>query len=190
MIGNLYFIQEGKSGPIKIGWTAGPAEGRRKSGQVFNSRELRIIAELQDYPDSEKTWHQRFAAHHIRGEWFKPAPDLVAAIKHASETWKPQNRMAGLQEAPTVSPSEVWAWAVRKGLSEADFAELLGYTISHLRNFLRDGMSISSPLANRIETVTDGEIRAISVLKHRPMLSNRVPREIYDMAKRKEPTAA
>ena len=91
--------------------------------------------------------------------------------------------MHDLATTEAVSPTAFITWLKRNGLTIKDFAVASGYSRQYLGQHLRDGQSIGSGLANAIETFTSGDIRALALLKHRPMLSNRVPREIYEMAK-------
>lgn len=74
----VYFIRDLECGLIKIGYTRGQsAEGRLSTLQTANAHKLALIAIMEGgYPD-ESELHQQFAAHHVRGEWFRPAADLV-----------------------------------------------------------------------------------------------------------------
>lgn len=81
MIGTVYFIQEGTSGPVKIGWTQNSVEQRRVAMQTGNSDDLIVIATIPNAPKSaELRWHKRFQGSLRRSEWFFPTPDLLAAI--------------------------------------------------------------------------------------------------------------
>lgn len=76
----VYFVQEADNGAIKIGYADWPKK-RLKELQVGNPRELRIIGLLlTDDHREESRMHRRFAAHRLRGEWFRPAPELVEFI--------------------------------------------------------------------------------------------------------------
>lgn len=80
----VYFIQEGGSGPIKIGHAAG-VDGvwtRFVSLQMGNPRPLRLLHVIEGAEKAhEDELHARFARLHMRGEWFAPAPILVRHIK-------------------------------------------------------------------------------------------------------------
>jgi hypothetical protein len=73
----LYAIQAGKDGPIKIGVTSGRPRDRLKTLQCGNPEELRGIAAWRAMPGEEKYLHETFAYVRIRGEWFRPVPELV-----------------------------------------------------------------------------------------------------------------
>lgn len=75
----LYFAQEGDDGPVKIGYSAN-ARKRVPMLQVGNARRLRFLASMPAEPGTERAWHDRFESARIRGEWFEPVPELLAAI--------------------------------------------------------------------------------------------------------------
>lgn len=76
----VYFIQEGASGPIKIGFTKN-ISSRFEALQVANPRPLRILGIIRTNDTKlEKVWHERFAADCVIGEWFKPTSALREAI--------------------------------------------------------------------------------------------------------------
>ena len=74
----VYFIGS-RAGPIKIGMAADP--GRRLSGlQTSSPVDLHLLAVTVGGVAAEKAYHSRFRKHHIRGEWFLPAPEIQAEI--------------------------------------------------------------------------------------------------------------
>lgn len=78
----LYFIREGEAGPIKIGVGAHP-EARMSTLQVSATAKLTLLGSIPGSRRIEREWHTRFGAHHVRGEWFHPVPELMAAIEQA-----------------------------------------------------------------------------------------------------------
>lgn len=92
--GWVYFLQEGDSGPIKIGH-AWRVSDRVNCAQVGNPRALRLVGAifvhesvpvLHKRPLSctkalEHGLHKRFAGAHIRGEWFGPEEALLQYIE-------------------------------------------------------------------------------------------------------------
>jgi hypothetical protein len=76
----VYFIQAEGGGPIKIGVTTGSAETRLASLQTGSPVKLRIVTTTPGDPALERKLHHRFAAHRLHGEWFSPAPELLAFI--------------------------------------------------------------------------------------------------------------
>ncbi len=75
----VYFIQEGTSGPIKIGFTVASLYGRLDQLQKESSAILTIRGVIHD-PDPhalEAALHLMFAEYRLHGEWFLPS----AAIK-------------------------------------------------------------------------------------------------------------
>jgi len=80
----IYFIRAGKTGPIKIGCsqTEFTANARLQTFQVGNHRRLSLIKIVDKINLFETKFHQKFKKDNIRGEWFKPADDLLKFIKN------------------------------------------------------------------------------------------------------------
>jgi hypothetical protein len=77
----IYFIQAGDDGPIKIGSAKSPGE-RLATHQTSNHEELRIVATIPaSSRNLERSIHASFAKHHIRGEWYHPAPEIMKIIE-------------------------------------------------------------------------------------------------------------
>lgn len=77
---HVYFVQEAPDGFIKIGWTRGPVDGRLCTIQTGNPRTLVLLTAMRGALKDEQALHRRFAAHRVSGEWFHPAPELLAFI--------------------------------------------------------------------------------------------------------------
>lgn len=82
----VYLIQHDHDGPIKIGFALGP-EDRLRALQAANPFPLHLRLKLPGGEKEEACLHLRFKAHHIRGEWFHPCPELLALIKNPPESW-------------------------------------------------------------------------------------------------------
>lgn len=78
----LYFVQEMTNGPVKIGVSAAPLT-RLSSLQVSNPRQLKMLGIRPGSHADEIDLHRRLAEHRIRGEWFNPAAEVLAAITGA-----------------------------------------------------------------------------------------------------------
>lgn len=76
---NIYFIQEGDEGPIKIGHAKHPID-RLISLQTGNPSELKLRACFPGYVRDEIALHKEFEAYRIRGEWFEPAEEILSKI--------------------------------------------------------------------------------------------------------------
>lgn len=76
----IYFVQAGTSGPIKIGYTAGPVSRRLAALQTSHPDRLRLLAEIEGDRAVEAGLHRRFVAHRRQGEWFAPHPELIEFI--------------------------------------------------------------------------------------------------------------
>lgn len=75
----IYFIA-GRGGAIKIGYSRDP-KARMRAHQTSHPEPLRLIATVHGGRDLEAEYHRRFAEHRVNGEWFKPAPELLAEIR-------------------------------------------------------------------------------------------------------------
>jgi len=75
----VYFIG-GAGGAIKIGFTQQDLHERVKCIQTGSPVKL-VVPATQNAPKvRERHYHQRFAEHRLFGEWFSPAPDILAEI--------------------------------------------------------------------------------------------------------------
>lgn len=75
----IYFVQQGDYGPVKIGLAKNVL--KRLDGLLNGSPlELHLRAVMPGDRAVERQMHQRFAKHHIRGEWFQPDPEIVMFI--------------------------------------------------------------------------------------------------------------
>lgn len=74
-----YAIQAGENGPVKIGLAKNPRE-RLATLQTGNHEELRGLAAWRVLPIEEKLLHDEFRHAHIRGEWFRPVPELTEHV--------------------------------------------------------------------------------------------------------------
>lgn len=75
----VYFIEDPVEGSIKIG-TAQDVQQRLKGLQTGHPRALAVLATTPGDNRLESELHERFAHLRIRGEWFRPEPDLLAFI--------------------------------------------------------------------------------------------------------------
>jgi hypothetical protein len=73
----VYFISDGHA--IKIGFASSPKE-RMRAHQTSCPRRLRLMAVEKGGIGLERLYHERFAAHRIRGEWFHIHDDILAEV--------------------------------------------------------------------------------------------------------------
>ena len=71
--GWVYFIQAGKTGRIKVGYTGevDGAKARLQSLQTSATEQLELLDQFKGNMKLEKLCHYVFRHFHIRGEWFK-----------------------------------------------------------------------------------------------------------------------
>lgn len=67
----IYFVQVGRTGPIKIGFSEKPKR-RLITLQVDHFEQLHLLYTFEGSEKNERDLHTRFATSKIRGEWFKP----------------------------------------------------------------------------------------------------------------------
>lgn len=86
--GFIYFIQGQSGGPIKIGY-AENVKNRIKTLQTGYFETLIILATYPGGVTQEKQLHERFNHIRLRGEWFKPEPELLELIDKVNKSNKP-----------------------------------------------------------------------------------------------------
>lgn len=72
----LYFIQRGETGPIKIGVAVDPMK-RLLELQTGNAEKLRLLGAVPGSRKLEAKLHRHFRLLRLEGEWFQPHPELV-----------------------------------------------------------------------------------------------------------------
>ena len=80
--GLIYFVRQGQNGPVKIGWST-DVRKRLVHIQTYNPEKLQCLGVMEGSARDEHALHRRFRDHHIHGEWFRPAPELMEFIGHA-----------------------------------------------------------------------------------------------------------
>ena len=80
----VYFIAS-DDGPIKIGVAINP-QSRLKGLQTSHPSQLRILALTTGGTQQESAYHRQFGAHRLTGEWFNPAPEIIAEIERLAPT--------------------------------------------------------------------------------------------------------
>lgn len=78
----VYFVQaEDERGPIKIGFSTNPRR-RVEELQTMHTSQLFLLGVVECTSDAtERALHRRFAGSHVRGEWYRPTPDLLFVIE-------------------------------------------------------------------------------------------------------------
>jgi hypothetical protein len=73
----VYAITDGTS--IKLGTSKGHPRARMADLQTGSSRELILLA--YDARTTEKQVHRLLHRHRLRGEWFRPHPQVLALVR-------------------------------------------------------------------------------------------------------------
>jgi hypothetical protein len=127
----IYFVQA-QSGEIKIGSTNHWA--RRFAALRYDADgPLRCLALIDGDMADERALHKRFADYRIHGEWFSPAPDVLAFIggETSSAEWlpKPVERPRG---GRLVSGSKTVIGRLRDGGTQKVMSRKLGISQAYL----------------------------------------------------------
>jgi hypothetical protein len=80
--GYVYFLQErfNEDGPIKVGYSGDPARRCYQINLRLKHEPLTVLAAFPGSRSEERELHKRWAHHRITREWFRPAPEILAAI--------------------------------------------------------------------------------------------------------------
>ena len=79
--GYVYFLHEGDTGPIKIGYSRDPNERMLAFRGRSNAAPLKLLATVRGSYSREALLHVQFAKSRINGEWFSPSTELIALIQ-------------------------------------------------------------------------------------------------------------
>lgn len=76
---SVYLITAREVGKVKIGCANDPWD-RLEKLRTASPVELSLEAVLAGAYEEERAYHQRFAAHRVRGEWFNLCPEIESLI--------------------------------------------------------------------------------------------------------------
>ena len=82
----IYFIQEEGNGLVKIGYSKNP-EKRKNSLQTSCPKKLHIIKIIDGDYKRENCIHHRCSRFNVRGEWYRPHPDLLDYIEKLGDEY-------------------------------------------------------------------------------------------------------
>ena len=99
-----YIIRAGADGPVKIGKAADPYK-RLIGIQVSHPEKLTLLRVIDTDFDAERVFHDRFAAQHIRGEWFSYVEEMMTFIPPRPHESKSVDEI--MQEAKAQALAEV-----------------------------------------------------------------------------------
>lgn len=68
----IYFVQEPKTGFVKVGWTGSGVRKRVATMQSNCPTVLALLGCVRGTLDDELRLHRKFKKAHVRGEWFDP----------------------------------------------------------------------------------------------------------------------
>ena len=80
-VGVVYFIHDPGNNAVKIGHTSSDPKKRLEKLQVGQPTRLVLLVSVPGDYQTEGEMHQRFAAQHLRGEWFKLAGGLKTFLR-------------------------------------------------------------------------------------------------------------
>jgi Meiotically Up-regulated Gene 113 (MUG113) protein len=75
--GTVYAMADLERGLVKIGYTDGPVEKRRRGIESASGAELALLGCISGTRDDERSMHELFADHRVRGEWFRADEDVL-----------------------------------------------------------------------------------------------------------------
>jgi hypothetical protein len=85
----VYFVQAGAGGPIKIG-VASDLNARVGALQTGCPELLVVLASIEGDAATETIYHAHLRRFRLRGEWFKPAPEVLECVDRAKSGLLPE----------------------------------------------------------------------------------------------------
>ncbi len=73
----IYFIQQGKTGAIKIGYTKNSITKRIVALQSASPHKLNLLCILEGTEKQERALHNLFSPYKLQGEWFESHPTIM-----------------------------------------------------------------------------------------------------------------
>lgn len=79
-VGVVYILMDREHSRIKVGWTGGDPENRRRAVECAAGVPLQLIGRYTATRRDEQAAHAQLAPWHILGEWFHYTPEVFAWI--------------------------------------------------------------------------------------------------------------
>ncbi len=87
--GNIYFLQVGADGPIKIGFTKNDIKRRVREIQCGSPHVLRWIGYYPGDRSDERSVQLLLLNSSLRGEWFHPTVEVLAFVRQQCPNFEP-----------------------------------------------------------------------------------------------------
>lgn len=142
----IYVIQAGEGGPVKIG-IAADVRKRVAGMQTASSAPLTFLHVFEGGSDEERILHARFASHRIAGEWFAPAPEILAGEFGLRALPLP---CSGRKVSPAVENHPLLHILRQARMSQKQLADLLGITKSAVTHWTHGRNPMSADAAAAI----------------------------------------
>lgn len=131
----VYFIKMGLYGPIKIGKSRDVAR-RLRELESNTEQILTILGVMEGYTEEEEALHQRFDRFRLKGELFKPVPEILQFIaKHTQPM--PLEPQAEIYQARGL----VYFQQGLHDLAIADYAQALTLNPDHIDTYYQRGQA-------------------------------------------------
>lgn len=101
----IYFVQP-EGGPIKIGYTLNDLRKRMAYYQPQIGLPFFVLGTMEGVKEEESRLHQRFARLRLRGDWFRPEPELLDFIAAETIPWPGRNSLGRKRKSGRQRP--VW----------------------------------------------------------------------------------
>jgi DNA-binding XRE family transcriptional regulator len=156
----VYFIREESSGAIKIG-VAKDVYRRLSFLRTAHSSELTLLGVIAGDGLREAALHRQFQHIRLRGEWFRPEPDLLALIaQEAACPMQPRSRKRaelgqtfGFTLLVDISIARIRAYAQHMGWTRNRLATEAGLAESTIRAIESAEWSPTADTLRRLEGI-------------------------------------
>ena len=153
----VYFVQAGENGPIKIGWSLN-ALRRLAKMQADNHERLTILGVANVGRTTEAKFHRQFARHRLRGEWFRPASEiLLKAARYLVPKPKKEKVFTSLMPKVLINPV-IFVVAKNKAIVLAGGTAALARIIGVSSQAISQWRYVPANRARAVERATGGQV--------------------------------
>ncbi len=153
----VYFVQAGEGGPIKIGF-ARDVPSRLGKMRVDCPIPLTLLAVAEGDASYESRLHQQFEGHLQRGEWFAPAPELLALVATLPKPEPPRRKMKS-------GAHPLRLYRCDRGLTLQELARMVGVTHATISRIEEQRLRPNLGLVIRLSNATDGEVSIEQIVR-------------------------